>query len=139
MRSIRLESRYSSSPGVVRATIEKESGRGASGGGYGSSSGSSSYNVGDKVIVDYERTGEMYPGKISRARPNGTYDVLYDDLDTESNVESTRINLKATGRWTRKEHELFLDALKKFGKVRLFFYFLSFRGVCCLLFYSSEL
>lgn len=23
-----------------------------------------------------------------------------------------------TGRWTRKEHELFLDALKKYGKVR---------------------
>jgi len=28
-----------------------------------------------------------------------------------------------TGRWTRKEHELFLDALKKYGKVSYFWCF----------------
>ena len=73
---------------------------------------------------DYESVDEIVDG---------------DDDDDGADVDICIPGNEHTGRWTRKEHELFLDALKKFGKVRLFFYFLSFRGVSCLLFYSSEL
>lgn len=42
-----------------------------------------------------------------------------DDYDEEDDAEHPVIppGTEATGRWTRQEHELFLEALKKYGKV----------------------
>jgi len=45
----------------------------------------------------------------------------YDD-DPEGDALIAHGN-ESTGRWTRNEHDLFLDALKKYGKVIMFFMF----------------
>ena len=41
-------------------------------------------------------------------------DFDYDD-DTDANQKS-----ESTGRWTKEEHDLFLEALKRYGKVKLY-------------------
>jgi hypothetical protein len=43
-----------------------------------------------------------------------------DDSDDEP---ATNAHGESTGRWTKQEHELFLEALKKYGKVTTPFYF----------------
>jgi hypothetical protein len=45
----------------------------------------------DKVEGDYKGTGKYYPGKISRCRLNGTYDINYDDGERETGVEAEMI------------------------------------------------
>lgn len=48
---------------------------------------SASFSVGDKVEGNYRRKGKWFPGKIRYAHRNGTFDVRYDDGDTEQNLE----------------------------------------------------
>ena len=57
-------------------------------------------------------------GGISSA---GAYDMGDDgneEDDDEFDPSICAPGSEHTGRWTRKEHELFLEALKKYGKVR---------------------
>lgn len=54
-------------------------------------------------------------------------DEIGDDGDDEGVCQPGQ---EQTGRWTRKEHELFLEALKKYGKVKLLFYTLI-PVLCC--------
>ena len=59
---------------------------------HGSSSSSDSFNEGDKVEVLYKGKGtKWFSGKISRANRDGTYDIRYDDGDSESGALSTNI------------------------------------------------
>jgi len=43
-------------------------------------------NVGDQVRVDYQRRGQLYPGKVSFDHHDGTYNIDYNDGDTEERV-----------------------------------------------------
>ena len=49
--------------------------------------------VDDKVEANYRGKGRWYPGKISRVRLNGSYDVSYDDGETEVNVRADFIRV----------------------------------------------
>ena len=49
------------------------------------------FRKGDKVQVRYQGKSTYYPGRISRARLNGTYDIDYDDGDEESGVDKELI------------------------------------------------
>jgi hypothetical protein len=42
-----------------------------------------------------------------------------EEDDSEMDASICVSNNEQTGRWTRKEHEVFLEALKKFGKVTI--------------------
>ena len=55
-------------------------------------SSSSGFSEGDKVEVLYKGKGtKWFSGKISRANRDGTYDIRYDDGDSESGALSTNI------------------------------------------------
>ena len=47
--------------------------------------------VGDLVTCRYGGGEDAFPGKISSAHADGTYDVAYDDGDSESNVARSLI------------------------------------------------
>jgi hypothetical protein len=68
--------------------------RGGRGGKGGRGSGGK-LEEGQKVEVDFKGRGKYYPGKISRCRLNGTYDIAYDDGEREMGVEKGMI--KALG------------------------------------------
>jgi len=48
-------------------------------------------SVGAKVEVNHYGRGKFYPGKISLDRGDGTYDILYDDGESESQVAKEMI------------------------------------------------
>ena len=50
--------------------------------------GSSALYEGDAVEADYRGRGKFYPGKISRDRGDGSYDIAYDDGERETRVEA---------------------------------------------------
>jgi len=52
---------------------------------------SSALCEGDTVEADYCGGGRFYPGKISRDRGNGKYDIAYDDGDRETGVHARLI------------------------------------------------
>eukprot|EP01035_Chromulina_nebulosa_P020591 gene20591-26699_t len=45
----------------------------------------------DKVEGNYRGRGKWYPGKITRDRGDGTYDISYDDGESEMRVTSDMI------------------------------------------------
>ncbi|KAE9026168.1 hypothetical protein PF011_g2701 [Phytophthora fragariae] len=49
------------------------------------------FEVGDAIKARYKKGTKLFPGKITRVRSDGTYDVRYDDGDTEMYVESSFI------------------------------------------------
>jgi hypothetical protein len=51
----------------------------------------------DKVEANYKGKGKYYPGKISRCRLNGTYDITFDDGERESGVEAEMIRSRDDG------------------------------------------
>ena len=59
-----------------------DAGGGASGGG----GGGGELEVGFKVEARFKGKSRFYPGRISRQRPNGTYDIDYDDGEKETGV-----------------------------------------------------
>ena len=74
------------------------------------------------------RCAEELPGEDDDDGLGDKYGVGIegDDGDGEGDGEGDDEGVcqpgqEQTGRWTRKEHELFLDALKKYGKVSFFF------------------
>ncbi len=48
-----------------------------------------------RVEADYKNGGKWYPGKVSVDRGDGTYDIKYDDNDSEEKVPESRIRLIA--------------------------------------------
>ncbi len=49
--------------------------------------------VGDKVEANYRGRGKFYAGKIKRDREDGTYDIDYDDGESETKVKEELIRL----------------------------------------------
>ena len=50
---------------------------------------------GAAVEADFKGRGKYYPGKISRVRLNGTFDIDYDDGEKELGVPRAAIKAKA--------------------------------------------
>ena len=46
---------------------------------------------GDKIEAKYRGGSRYYKGKITRERQNGTFDILYDDGEKETGVDSSLI------------------------------------------------
>lgn len=46
------------------------------------------FSKGDRVEARFQGNAAFYPGKISRVQTDGTYDVVYDDGDSELRVKS---------------------------------------------------
>ncbi|RYE99803.1 MAG: hypothetical protein EOO41_00545, partial [Methanobacteriota archaeon] len=51
------------------------------------------YHVGDVVQVRYRRGPDWYPGRIKDVHTDGTYEVVYDDEDTEDGVRPAYMTL----------------------------------------------
>eukprot|EP00644_Phytophthora_capsici_P012370 jgi/Phyca11/19217/fgenesh1_pg.PHYCAscaffold_46_\ len=49
------------------------------------------WEVGDRVKAFYGKGKRLFPGKISKVHMNGTYDIKYDDGDSELRVEASLI------------------------------------------------
>eukprot|EP00968_Pinguiococcus_pyrenoidosus_P006899 scaffold456_cov252-Pinguiococcus_pyrenoidosus.AAC.1 len=49
------------------------------------------YEEGDKIEARYRGGSKWFPGKISRANHNGTFDIRYDDGDAETAVNANKI------------------------------------------------
>ncbi len=47
--------------------------------------------VGDRVEANYRGRGKFYSGKIKHDRGDGTYDIDYDDGESESRVKEELI------------------------------------------------
>jgi Ca2+-binding EF-hand superfamily protein len=58
-----------------------------------SEAGKPKLSDGDKVEGNYRGRGKWYPGKISRDRGDGTYDVDYDDGEKETRVDKDLIRV----------------------------------------------
>ena len=53
---------------------------------------------GDKVEADFKGRGKWYMGKVKRVHSNETYDVEFEDGDSEKRVELKRIKVKGGDR-----------------------------------------
>lgn len=49
------------------------------------------FQVGDKVNARYKNGQKWFPGKIAKARTDGTFDILYDDGDEELRMPADRL------------------------------------------------
>ena len=47
--------------------------------------------VGAKVLVNYRKSGNFFPGKLAKENENGTFDIAYDDGDSEKQVKRNMI------------------------------------------------
>ena len=66
------------------------------------------------------RNGGVRSNSITSDVANSGWEMGEDDGgDGTGDADLCQPGSEHTGRWTRKEHELFLDALKKYGKVRI--------------------
>jgi hypothetical protein len=77
---------------------------------------------GDDVDTDFDRNENRFSSHHMTAPEQGMkHTNSNDDLPDMELLEEYNDDIAAsneqTGRWTRKEHETFLEALKKFGKV----------------------
>merc|ERR1711988_549851 len=70
--------------GVREADIQAEDDGGGGGRGGG-------MREGDKVEARYRGKSRYYPGRISRDRGDGTYDIDYDDGEKEQRVDKELI------------------------------------------------
>jgi hypothetical protein len=57
----------------------------------------SNLTEGDRVEANYRGRGKYYPGKIKVDRGDGTYDIAYDDGESETRVKEGDIRLLAGG------------------------------------------
>ncbi|ETP53031.1 hypothetical protein F442_02032 [Phytophthora nicotianae P10297] len=64
---------------------------------------SKTFKVGQKVKAHYKKEKRLFPGKISRVRSDGTYDINYDDGEIETHVEAAKIQVD-------DEEDLFADS-----------------------------
>mmetsp|Transcript_15990 Transcript_15990/g.24106 ORF Transcript_15990/g.24106 Transcript_15990/m.24106 type:complete len:980 (+) Transcript_15990:164-3103(+) len=56
----------------------------------------SKYRVGDRILAKYGGKTKYYPGVISQVRADGTYDIRYDDGESEKNVPDHLIKPKSS-------------------------------------------
>lgn len=94
-------------------------------GGEGDDFGSTSDNASFGGHQSYHSTLGQMAEKVKSAGGGGSGTGSYDmgddgneEDDDEFDPSICAPGSEHTGRWTRKEHELFLEALKKYGKVR---------------------
>ncbi|KAJ1451183.1 hypothetical protein M885DRAFT_570320 [Pelagophyceae sp. CCMP2097] len=66
-------------------------------GGSSSSAAKGGFMEGDKVEARYKGREKFYPGKISRDRGDGTYDINYDDGEREIRIDEKLIRSKDGG------------------------------------------
>lgn len=59
--------------------------------------------VGDKVKARYKGGNKFFPGKIARVHSNGTYDVKYDDGDSETRVDPANVVALGQDESTKRE------------------------------------
>jgi hypothetical protein len=52
---------------------------------------------GCKVEANYRGKGKWYPGKIGREHADGTFDIAYDDGESESRVSKENIRIVGAG------------------------------------------
>ncbi|EQC37756.1 hypothetical protein SDRG_04783 [Saprolegnia diclina VS20] len=71
------------------------------------------YKEGDKIEAQYKGKSKFYPGVISRARLNGTYDIDYDDGEKETGVAADLIKLKGGASPKKKASSTDDDVSKK--------------------------
>ena len=64
----------------------------SSGGG-----GGGSPDTGDLIEARYRGGAKWFSGKVLRKRPDGSFDIRYDDGDSESGVRSEYVRLKDGG------------------------------------------
>jgi hypothetical protein len=81
--------------GEKEMMVAKDLIRAKSSGNSRNDSKSSELEVGAAVEADYRGRGKFYSGKIARVRPNGTYDVDFDDGEKEMGVPRDLIKPKS--------------------------------------------
>eukprot|EP00935_MAST-01C_sp_MAST-1C-sp1_P002701 g2701.t1 len=102
----RAKNRASSGKGGKK---EKAAKGGNSNGGAAATSAARRWRVGELVQANYFESGRWFPGKISKANSDGTYDIDYDDGDKEGQVRPSAlkaadkaVETEAKGRQDRK-------------------------------------
>ena len=83
--------------------------------------------IAEGQLLAGNNSAQHRPEQMSNLQQQSSHHTkhLVDEVDEEEDDDgdadpSVRIsNSEQTGRWTRKEHEVFLEALKKFGKVMI--------------------
>ena len=72
----------------------------------------SSLNRSEHPVISHKQ-------QVTQPAKNLVDEVEDDEEDDDGEVDASVCvsNNEQTGRWTRKEHEVFLEALKKYGKV----------------------
>ena len=75
-------------------------------------SDSSSLNRSEQPVLSHKQ-------QVTQPAKNLVDEVEEEEEDDDGEVDASVCvsNNEQTGRWTRKEHEVFLEALKKYGKV----------------------
>ncbi len=73
-----------------------------------------SRNNGARTSQSYQSNHNQYNSHLDTG--NSYMDMMGDDDNGDMGDDICLPGNEHTGRWTRKEHELFLDALKKYGK-----------------------
>ena len=71
-------------------------------------------------LADAEESLVAGVGVMATAIVAGGFDHMGEDDGNDDGGEDEGVcaaGQEVTGRWTRKEHELFLEALKRYGKV----------------------
>jgi hypothetical protein len=77
------------------------------------------FEEGSKVEANYRTKGKWFPGKISRDRGDGTFDVAYDDGESETRVSSDKIRLLAGADDNKNKNSVGLyDGAKVEGNYR---------------------
>lgn len=83
--------------------------------------------VGLQELRPHHTLGQMAEQFQERARAFRLRNPASDQSEEENNFQGedesdddheSAAHSESTGRWTKQEHELFLEALKKYGKVR---------------------
>ena len=74
---------------------------------------------GSKVEANYKGKGKYYPGKITRDRRDGTFDIAYDDGEVESRVDEKMIRLRGASSDLRNGRDLSAAVAGKSGSPSL--------------------
>merc|ERR1719230_1618006 len=80
-------------PSLIKSLEPAGGGRSSPGRGGGGRDDDDKLEAGTKVEARYRGKSRYYPGTISRAHLNGTYDIDYDDGEKEMGVERSLINV----------------------------------------------
>jgi Ca2+-binding EF-hand superfamily protein len=70
-------------------------------------------SVGSKVEARYRGLSRWYPGSISKVRPDGSFDIAYDDGKEERRVERGMIRLRGADADTRRKGGVEGDELQE--------------------------